>query len=76
MIDAVEKTFGHAVPAAALLGEGEVTIERLASLLVHESGDVQAPIVSLREAAPARVFSFFTATTFQTASTAASWSAI
>jgi acyl carrier protein len=41
MIDAVEKTFGHAVPAAALLGEGEVTIERLASLLVHESGDVR-----------------------------------
>ena len=49
MIDAVEKTFGHAVPNAALLGEGQVTIERLASLLVHESGDVQAPIVSLRE---------------------------
>jgi amino acid adenylation domain-containing protein len=49
MIDAVEKIFGHAVPAAALLGEGEVTIERLASLAVSESGDIFAPVVPLRE---------------------------
>lgn len=49
MIDAVETTFGHAVPAAALLSEGEVTIERLAALVVDESGDAQVPIVALRE---------------------------
>ena len=49
MIDAVEKIVGHAVPAAALLGEGEVTIERLASLAVSESGDVSAPVVQLRD---------------------------
>jgi amino acid adenylation domain-containing protein len=49
MIDAVEKIFGQAIPAAALLGEGEVTIERLASLAVSESGDFSAPVVSLRD---------------------------
>ena len=49
MIDAVEKLVGHTIPAAALLGEGEATVERLASLALNEPAHRTA-IVPIRDA--------------------------
>ena len=48
MIDRAEEIFGHTISVAALLGEGDVTVERFAALAVSESPDMKAPVVPIR----------------------------
>jgi amino acid adenylation domain-containing protein len=48
MVDAVERLVGHSIAAAALLGEGEVTVERIASIALGEPA--HNAIVPIRDA--------------------------
>jgi amino acid adenylation domain-containing protein len=48
MIDRTEAIFERRIAVAGLLGEGDVTIERVAALALTDSRDMEAPVVSIR----------------------------
>jgi len=49
MIDRTEQIFERSIAVAGLLGEGDVTIERVAALALTDSRDMEAPVVAIRK---------------------------
>ena len=51
MLDRIEEILGRGIPTSDLIGDGDVTIERLAQLALADSVEVAAPMVTPRQEA-------------------------